>query len=65
MKPVEAQARHRAREAALQMLYQSEVGRLSPGDTVVITVERDGEELELEVTLGTLGSGNPTTTIEN
>ncbi len=35
MKPVEAQARHRAREAALQMLYQSEVGRLSPGDTVI------------------------------
>jgi N utilization substance protein B len=35
MKPAEANARHRAREAALQMLYQWEVGRMSPGDTIL------------------------------
>jgi transcription antitermination protein NusB len=35
MKPDEAAARHRAREAALQMLYQWEIGRTSPGDTVL------------------------------
>jgi transcription antitermination protein NusB len=35
MKPAEANARRRAREAALQMLYQSEVGRISPGDTIL------------------------------
>ena len=35
MKPVEAAARRRAREAALQMLYQWEVGRSSPGDTIL------------------------------
>jgi transcription antitermination protein NusB len=35
MKPAEAAARHRAREAALQMLYQWEVGRISPGDTIL------------------------------
>jgi N utilization substance protein B len=35
MNPAEAAARHRAREAALQMLYQSEVGRMSPGDTIL------------------------------
>ena len=35
MKPAEATARRRAREAALQMLYQWEVGRSSPGDTIL------------------------------
>ena len=35
MKPAEATARRRAREAALQMLYQWEVGRASPGDTIL------------------------------
>lgn len=35
MKPAEAQARHRAREAALQMLYQWEVGRTTPGDAIL------------------------------
>lgn len=35
MKPAEAAARRQAREAALQMLYQWEVGRTSPGDTIL------------------------------
>jgi N utilization substance protein B len=35
MKPAEAAARHRAREAALQMLYQWEVGRSTPGDVIL------------------------------
>lgn len=35
MKPADAAARHRAREAALQMLYQWEIGRISPGDTIL------------------------------
>ena len=35
MKPDEAGARHRAREAALQMLYQWEVGKGTPGDTIL------------------------------
>ena len=35
MKPAEAAARRRAREAALQMLYQWEIGRISPGDTIL------------------------------
>ncbi len=35
MKPTEATARRRAREAALQMLYQWEIGRTSPGDTIL------------------------------
>ena len=35
MKPAEATARRRAREAALQMLYQGEVGRTSPGDSIL------------------------------
>jgi len=35
MKPAEASARRRAREAALQMLYQWEVGRTSPGDSIL------------------------------
>lgn len=35
MKPAEAAARRHAREAALQMLYQWEVGRLSPGDAIL------------------------------
>ena len=35
MKPAEATARRRAREAALQMLYQWEIGRSSPGDTIL------------------------------
>jgi N utilization substance protein B len=43
MKPAEATARRRAREAALQMLYQWEVGRSSPGDTI-LTYWRAQEE---------------------
>src|SRR5919106_1828671 len=35
MKPAEAKARHRAREAALQMLYQWEIGRTTPGDAIL------------------------------
>jgi N utilization substance protein B len=35
MKPAEAAARRRAREAALQMLYQWEIGRISPADTIL------------------------------
>jgi N utilization substance protein B len=35
MNPAEATARHRAREAALQMLYQWEVGRTTPGDATL------------------------------
>jgi N utilization substance protein B len=35
MKPAEATQRRRAREAALQMLYQWEVGRTSPGDSIL------------------------------
>jgi N utilization substance protein B len=35
MKPAETKARHRARAAALQMLYQWEVGRTSPGDALL------------------------------
>lgn len=35
MKPTEAMGRHRAREAALQMLYQWEVGRTTPGDAIL------------------------------
>ena len=35
MKPAEAKARHRAREAALQMLYQWEVGKTSAGDAIL------------------------------
>ena len=35
MSLVDGTARHRAREAALQMLYQWEVGRISPGVTIL------------------------------
>ncbi len=35
MTPQEAAGRRRAREAALQMLYQSEIGRTSPGDAIL------------------------------
>lgn len=35
MTRVDPAARHRAREAALQMLYQSEVGRAGPQETIV------------------------------
>jgi N utilization substance protein B len=35
MNPAEAAARRRAREAALQMLYQWEIGRTSPGDVLL------------------------------
>ena len=34
MTPISGASRHRAREAALQMLYQWEVGRLSPQEAV-------------------------------
>jgi transcription antitermination protein NusB len=50
MKPAEAHARRRAREAALQMLYQSEVGRISPGDAILSywPSRDDANELSLE-----------------
>jgi transcription antitermination protein NusB len=35
MSRVDPAARHRAREAALQMLYQSEVGRAGPQETII------------------------------
>lgn len=35
MRAVQISARRRAREAALQMLYQTEVGRTSPGDAIL------------------------------
>ena len=35
MTPAQALARRRAREAALQMLYQWEVGRTTPGDAIL------------------------------
>jgi transcription antitermination protein NusB len=35
MNPVQVPARRRAREAALQMLYQAEIGRTSPGDAIL------------------------------
>lgn len=35
MSAVQISARRRAREAALQMLYQTEVGRTSPGDAIL------------------------------
>jgi N utilization substance protein B len=35
MSPGQVSARRRAREAALQMLYQAEVGRTSPGDAIL------------------------------
>ena len=35
MNPTEAAARRRAREAALQMLYQWEIGRATPGDVIL------------------------------
>jgi N utilization substance protein B len=35
MKRAEARGRHRAREAALQMLYQWEIGRTTPGDAIL------------------------------
>ena len=47
MKPAEAHARHRAREAALQMLYQSEIGRLSPGDTILTYWPSQADETAL------------------
>jgi N utilization substance protein B len=50
MKPAEATARHRAREAALQMLYQWEIGRISPGDTILSywPARDDGREVSAE-----------------
>jgi putative serine protease PepD len=36
------------------------VSSRSPGETVTVTVVRDGERQDLEVTLGTLGTGEPT-----
>lgn len=45
MSPVDAQARHRAREAALQMLYQCEVGRAGAYETIATYwPARDGDE---------------------
>ena len=50
MKPADAAARHRAREAALQMLYQWEIGRISPGDTILSywPARDDDEEVPVE-----------------
>lgn len=49
MKPAEAAARHRAREAALQMLYQWEIGRITPGDTILSywPAHDDGSEVSV------------------
>jgi len=45
MTPAQAAGRRRAREAALQMLYQAEVGRTSPGDAILTYWgSRDGGE---------------------
>ena len=35
MKPADAKGRHRGREAALQMLYQWEIGKTSPADAIL------------------------------
>jgi transcription antitermination protein NusB len=46
MSRVDPVARHRAREAALQMLYQSEIGRAGPHETIVTfwpSSDPDGE----------------------
>jgi N utilization substance protein B len=47
MNPAEAAARRRAREAALQMLYQWEIGRTSPGETILTywPARDQGEEM--------------------
>lgn len=47
MTPAEAAARHRAREAALQMLYQWEIGRTSPADTILTYWPAQDEDREL------------------
>lgn len=45
MSPVDAQARHRAREAALQMLYQCEVGRAGAYEAIATYwPAREGDE---------------------
>ena len=50
MKPAQAAGRRRAREAALQMLYQWEVGRMSPGDAILTywPVQEDAAEIPEE-----------------
>jgi transcription antitermination protein NusB len=47
MKPAETSGRRRAREAALQMLYQWEVGKTSPGDAILSywPSQEDGADL--------------------
>jgi len=47
MKQAEAAARRRAREAALQMLYQWEVGRSSPGDAILTYWPTRDEQADL------------------
>ena len=42
-----ADARRRAREAALQMLYQWEVGRLSPGDAILSYWAAHGDAVDV------------------
>jgi N utilization substance protein B len=45
MSPVDAQARHRAREAALQMLYQCEIGRAGAYEAIATYwPAREGDE---------------------
>jgi len=50
MNPVEARARHRARAAALQMLYQWEVGRMSAADAMLTywATQDDGDAVSEE-----------------
>jgi transcription antitermination protein NusB len=57
MKPAEAAARHRAREAALQMLYQWEVGRSSPGDAILTYWPAHDEAAELSETYREFANG--------
>jgi N utilization substance protein B len=47
VKPADASARHRAREAALQMLYQWEIGRTTPGDVILSYWPAHGELADL------------------
>ena len=48
MNPSRAAARRRAREAALQMLYQWEVGKTSPGDAILSYWRAREEPSELD-----------------
>ncbi len=48
MKPFRAAARRRARAAALQMLYQWEIGKTSPGDAILSYWPARDEPAELD-----------------